>query len=223
MATAQPAGAQVAETGQTIDAPPPGPLSAATMEPGEDALAVLRRIRAAQDGDNDQLATACRQEIADGAAAPPPDQADLGFQVRVKPAAARAAVLAQIEDLAGLQFDAQDISIVAEVPAESMMGGAADATRAYDRGRLAAEARVRGMLLKMAAGGSAPAQKMILDIASANKRATAADHGAGPAAAELAAVRGHLAPLILCPPDAPASELARMAALKIIQLQGARA
>jgi len=128
--------------------------------------------------------------------------------------------LQMIQELASYQFDPKDIAIVVQIQPEDMTGRDDGATLAYNSGRLLAEAQVRRMLLEMAKAGSGPAQKMILEIAETNKRKLNKDGDADPSGAELSAVRQHLQGLNLAAQATPTIELARLAALRIVELEG---
>lgn len=79
-----------------------------------------------------------------------------------------AAVAAQLEEMAALQFTDPELAVIA--------GGitVAELLRLYrlqvDRGRLLAEAEVRRSLLQLAKQGSSPAQKEFQRLSTAAKR-----------------------------------------------------
>ena len=144
----------------------------------------------------------------------PDDTADAA-----KAAEERAVALAMIERLARAQLGPADIATIMEIPAEHMTGGDAQRSRAYDTGRLLAQVEVREMVLKLAQAGSGPAQKLLLELASATKAEATAGQAEGPAAGELLAVREHLAALELAPAGTSIIELARLAVARIIELE----
>jgi hypothetical protein len=125
-----------------------------------------------------------------------------------------------IEEFARLMFGPADVAIGAEVD-ESQIRDDPPSRAAYNRGRLAAQARVRKMILTMAESGSAPAQKMVLDLAKANKL----EEVAGPPAvdADAASARAHLTGGVYLPganDESSLAELARLAVLRIVELEG---
>jgi len=119
-----------------------------------------------------------------------------------------------VETMARLQFGPADIAIATELPASDP-----DVATAYQRGRLKGETDVRKMLMQMAVNGSAPAQKMVLDLIAANRHDRPDGEPAGHTE-DVAAALAHLAPLDLAPDGTPLAELCRLAALRIIELAG---
>jgi len=75
--------------------------------------------------------------------------------------------LAQIEELATLQFSMEEVSIIVDVPAADLAEG--KAMRAYLRGRLQAQADVRRSIVSMARQGSAQAHKQFLELADESR------------------------------------------------------
>jgi hypothetical protein len=130
--------------------------------------------------------------------------------------------LAMIHQLASLQFAADDIARVVQIPASHMIGGDQAATDAYDSGRLEGMAEVLNMLKELAKAGSGPAQKQYLELFFANKKRADGSDASGPASVELSAVRDHLGGLKLAPDDTSVVELARLAAMRILELEGSR-
>ena len=63
--------------------------------------------------------------------------------------------LAQIEELAALQFSMEEVAVIVDVPAAALAEG--EPMRAYLRGRLKAQAEVRRSIVSMAKQGSSPA------------------------------------------------------------------
>ncbi len=77
--------------------------------------------------------------------------------------------LAEIEENAMLQFKPDDIALIVEIDKAKFLGGDPAATRAYNRGRLLAEAEVRKSIRDSAKTGSGPAQKHFMQLADRNK------------------------------------------------------
>lgn len=68
-------------------------------------------------------------------------------------------ILNEIEELARLQFTEKEIEIIMDAKISS-----AEKKKAYQRGRLKAQAEVRQSILKQAKQGSTPAQKQFMDL-----------------------------------------------------------
>lgn len=72
--------------------------------------------------------------------------------------------IAQIEDLATLQFSVDEVAVIMDMKAAQLSDG--DGFRAYMRGRLKAQAEVRRSIVSMAKQGSSPAHKQFLELAT---------------------------------------------------------
>jgi hypothetical protein len=77
----------------------------------------------------------------------------------MKPPATR---LAEIEEMATLQFSQNDLEVILGSKLEGD-----EELLAYRRGHLKAEAEVRKSILKLAKSGSSPAQKQFLELVAA--------------------------------------------------------
>ncbi len=77
--------------------------------------------------------------------------------------------LAEIEDLATLQFSVQEVEIIIDAAPGALADG--DGLRAYMRGRLRAQAEVRRSIVSMAKQGSSPAHKQFLALAEQSEPA----------------------------------------------------
>jgi len=75
--------------------------------------------------------------------------------------------LAQIEELATLQFSMEEVSIIVDKPVAELAEG--EPMRAYLRGRLKAQADVRRSIVSMAKQGSAQAHKQFLELADQSR------------------------------------------------------
>ena len=75
--------------------------------------------------------------------------------------------LAQIEDLASLQFSMEEVAVIVDAQAADLAEG--EAMRAFLRGRLRAQAEVRRSIVSMATQGSAPAHKQFLELAAESR------------------------------------------------------
>ncbi len=78
-----------------------------------------------------------------------------------------AETLAQIEDLATLQFSIEEVAVIVDATAAELAEG--EPMRAYLRGRLKAQAEVRRSIVSMAKQGSAPAHKQFLELAEESR------------------------------------------------------
>jgi len=77
--------------------------------------------------------------------------------------------LKQIEELAELQFQTEQIALIVGIDQSKIDKEGCENHRAFMRGRLKAEAEVRKSIFLMAKQGSTPAQKQMLDIIEKNR------------------------------------------------------
>jgi hypothetical protein len=91
---------------------------------------------------------------------PPPESEQLEQPTEV----AGMAIAAQVEYLAGLQFSRAEAARVVEQPITG------DLEKAYERGRLLEEAKVREAIKRLAIRGSSPAQKQYQQMAEENAK-----------------------------------------------------
>jgi len=78
-----------------------------------------------------------------------------------------AETLAQVEELATLQFSMEEVAVIIDKPVGELSEG--DPMRAYLRGRLKAQADVRRSIVSMAKQGSAQAHKQFLELAEESR------------------------------------------------------
>jgi hypothetical protein len=86
--------------------------------------------------------------------------------------------LAEVEELAALQFTVAEVAVVLDLPTAALSDG--DGLRAFLRGRLKEQAEVRRSIVSMAKQGSSPAHKAFLELAAQSEPELDREEGAAP-------------------------------------------